>query len=65
LKFLALADGATQRASWLVKRGKGGLGDVDQKIQFILQKKISRLDFLFLFHQWKKKRNIKMSYKVC
>jgi len=33
LKFLALADGATQRASRLVKWGKGGLGDVDQKIQ--------------------------------
>ncbi|MDO9036723.1 MAG: hypothetical protein Q7U59_00055 [Lutibacter sp.] len=31
--FLALADGATQRASWLEKRGKGGLGDVDKKIQ--------------------------------
>ena len=29
--FLALADGATQRASVLVKLGKGGLGDVDQK----------------------------------
>jgi len=27
-----LADGATQRASWLVKRGKGGLGDVDKKM---------------------------------
>jgi hypothetical protein len=40
-----------------VKRGKGGLGDVDKKIQFILQKKIIRLDFLFLFHQWKKKRD--------
>jgi len=29
--FLALAEGATQRASVLVKLGKGGLGDVDQK----------------------------------
>ncbi len=33
LKFLALADGATQRASLLVKRGKGGLGDVVIKVQ--------------------------------
>jgi len=31
LKFLALADGATQRASWQEKQGKGGLGDVDLK----------------------------------
>jgi hypothetical protein len=55
--FLALADGATQRASVQVKRRKGGLGDVDIKIQLILQKKIIRLDFLFLFQRWKKKRN--------
>ena len=33
LKFLALADGATQRASRLAKRWGGGLGDVDKKIQ--------------------------------
>jgi len=33
LKFLALADGATQRALWLVERVKGGLGDVVIKIQ--------------------------------
>jgi hypothetical protein len=44
-----------QRASWLAKQGKGGLDAGGQKIQFILQKKIIRLDFLFLFHQWKKK----------
>jgi hypothetical protein len=44
-----VADGATQRASWLEKRGKGGLGDVDKKIQFILQKKIIRLAFFVSF----------------
>ncbi|WP_372767868.1 hypothetical protein [Lutibacter sp.] len=49
LIFLALADAATQRASWLVKRGKGGLGDVDIKIQLLLQKKITRLDFFVTF----------------
>ncbi|MDO9276460.1 MAG: hypothetical protein Q7T92_13050 [Lutibacter sp.] len=31
LKFLAVADGATQRASRLVKRGKGGLGGAERK----------------------------------
>jgi hypothetical protein len=35
---------------WL-SAGKSGLGDVDKKIQLILQKKISRLDFLLLFYQ--------------
>ncbi|MHB1146572.1 MAG: hypothetical protein ACYC01_03140 [Lutibacter sp.] len=49
MKFLALADGATQRASWLEKLGKGGLGDVDKKIQYILQKKIIRLAFFVSF----------------
>ncbi|MHB1106678.1 MAG: hypothetical protein ACYCZ2_09980 [Lutibacter sp.] len=49
MKFLALADGATQRASWLEKRRKGGLGDVDKKIQYILQKKIIRLAFFVSF----------------
>jgi len=49
LKFLALADGATQRASRLEMQGEGGLGDVDQKFQFILQKKIIRLDFFVTF----------------
>ena len=29
--FLALADGATQRASVQVKRGKGGLGGAERK----------------------------------
>jgi hypothetical protein len=44
-----LADDATQRASWLPMWGKGGLGDVDKKIQLILQKKIIRLDFFVTF----------------
>ncbi|HEY9221956.1 MAG TPA: hypothetical protein VIO43_10335 [Lutibacter sp.] len=51
-----MADGTTQRASRLVKRGKGGLGAGVKKIQYILQKKIIRLDFLFLFQRWKKKK---------
>jgi hypothetical protein len=34
-----------QRASRLVKRRKSGLGDVDKKIQYILQKKIIKLAF--------------------
>jgi hypothetical protein len=46
-----------QRASWQVKQGKGGLDAGVKKIQYILQKKIIRLDFLFLFQRWKKKRN--------
>jgi len=29
--FLALADGATQRASWLEMQGKGGLGGAERK----------------------------------
>jgi hypothetical protein len=34
-----------------VKHGKGGMDAEDKKIQLILQKKISRLDFLLLFYQ--------------
>jgi hypothetical protein len=39
-----------QRASRQVKRGKGSLDAGVKKFQFILQKKISRLDFLFTHH---------------
>jgi len=35
---------------WL-SQGKGGLDAGVKKIQLILQKKISRLDFLLLFYQ--------------
>jgi len=40
-----------QRASRQVKRGKGGLDAGVKKFQFILQKKIIRLDFFLLFYQ--------------
>jgi len=62
LKFLALADGATQRASVRVKRRKGGLGDVDKKIQFILQKKIIRLAFFVSFLGDAKKKKTKIIF---
>ena len=39
---------------WL-SAGKSGLGDVDKKIQSILQKKIIRLDFFVTFFINKKK----------
>jgi len=55
LKFLALADGTIQRASWQVKRGKGGLDAGVKKIQFILQKKIIRLAFFGSFFGNEKK----------
>jgi len=59
LNFLALADDATQRASRLVKRREGGLGDVVKKIQFILQKKIIRLAFFGSFFGNEKKNKTK------
>jgi len=57
LKFLALADGAIQRAydkySTELKakylEHKSGLDAEDKKIQLILQKKIIRLDFFVTF----------------
>jgi len=55
LKFLALADGATQRASRLAKRGKGGLGDVDlKKFNNFTEKDHQTRFFCYFFQEWKK-----------
>jgi len=48
-----------QRASWLAKRGKGGLDAGGQKIQYILQKKIIRLAFFGSFFGNEKKNKTK------
>jgi hypothetical protein len=51
-----LADGATQRASWLVKRGKGGLGDVDKKMANFTEKDHQTRFFVSFSSMEKEKR---------
>ncbi|NEW80584.1 MAG: hypothetical protein GZ086_14440 [Gelidibacter sp.] len=63
MKFLALANGATQRAYETHSNERiakcliheSGLGDVDKKFQSILQKKIIRLAFFGSFFGSEKK----------